>query len=105
MISTRVAGYTLGDVDVDTVISSLHRRNAFFFPIDTNSGEYELHPLFSQWVMKKAQILSSHEQRLLNARASRWCLRNGLATAAATALANPEVVTHPQTHHSQARYH
>ena len=83
MISTRVAGYTLGDVDVDTVISSLHRRNAFFFPIDTNSGEYELHPLFSQWVMKKAQILSSHEQRLLNARASRWCLRNGLATAAA----------------------
>ena len=33
--------------------------------------------------MKKAQILSSHEQRLLNARASRWCLRNGRATAAA----------------------
>ena len=83
MISARVAGYTLGDVDVDTAISSLHRRNAFFFPIDTNSGEYELHPLFSQWVMKKAQILSSHEQRLLNARASRWCLRNGLTTAAA----------------------
>lgn len=60
MISTRIAGYTLGDVDVDTAISSLHRRNAFFFPIDTNSGEYELHPLFSQWVVKKAQILSSH---------------------------------------------
>ena len=83
VLSERIAGYTLGDGDYGPLLDHLAKRNALIFPNGQGRGECELHPLFSQWLMREALSLPAHEHRTLNARAARWCLRNGLPVPAA----------------------
>ncbi len=83
LISPESASYVLDMDDTRDVISDLLFRNAFIRPLALPRESYQLHPLFSEWLLSRALLLPSSQRRLLNMRAARWCLKHDSPVAAA----------------------